>query len=393
MTKTLLIGIPLHSNPKITIKNIELFREFKSILIDLNIRIDVCVSCDSDILGIQEIFKKYTTSRIQNIKVSMSQKQSTSMVDNWSNALKKFKNYDFCYLLHDDDLINGGDFFGKILPLLIQKQPDILAFNSYLDNGIDQKHLQQNINDFIYYNSNDYICNKSTLPAPSQTIFRPPEDYHNTIYSDLLCWCPETKLYLDIMKKPESRFIFHSSPGVIRGISKNQVSYGTTFKGAADLAVLGGFKDYFNSVSQYFSDMKNFTELDKYFGTIFFDNVVYQKDNLHYILKFVSKNHFARYSFLKNLSLFSILELKKDIKSELLISRVHTIISNANSYFFREKIVRIIELCLMQLNKTSKTRMAYDYEILKRIDSEYLDAKYSKNYISDRIVAMHNYSK
>jgi len=389
----LLIGIPLHNNVSSTIKNLTVFLDNHYFLKKLNINVHVYISCDNNLLDLKVIYERFVNKVFDNIKIDLIENKSNEMVDNWNSALHLFKSHDYCYLLHDDDLINANCFFNELLPVLVKVQPNILAFNSYLTYEENNLKLQKIIEYSELLSSKEYFENlgKRSFPAPSQTIFKLPFNYGKNVYTNLQKWCPETKLYLDIMKNSKSKFLMHKMPGVYRGIHKNQVSNNTMWKGAVDLAVMGGMETYVNEVESYFDNTNILNDLDYYFQSMFKNDDFYQKDNFKYIMKFISKNNKFRFLFLNNLSLFISSEFQKNTNHHHLINKISFILSNTFSKFFCEKIIRTMELTVIQIKQKTINRNVYDYEEIKQIDAEFQESIYSSEYISSRLLSIVSY--
>jgi hypothetical protein len=392
MTLKLLIGIPLHSKPEHTITNLILFYENRMILKKLDIKVNIFVSCDNNFHSFINLFQKLNIKDSYYLKFDYAFKKKTSMVDNWNNALNKNTKFDYCYLLHDDDLIDEYYFFNNILKELKKALPNILSFNAILRKDNNILGLQRKPHRTELHTGKEYfnITDNSCFPAPSQTIFKMPYENKVNVYSDLQNWCPETKLYIDIMTNKDSTFLKLNYIGVTRLLHPEQVSHKTLWKGVADLMVLGGISKYSQIVKTFLKNERNnlVDMINDYFDNIFFEIDFYQKDRFNNIINFIIRNNTIRSCFLKKLSAFIISKITVSSQKEILISKIYEIIKSSNNIFFKEKVIRILELSVSQVYQKIFNRGIYDFEILKDLDNKFRNRMYSKKYILERFLSI-----
>lgn len=389
MTIKLLIGIPLHSHHETTIKNVKYFINNKNLLYKLGIDVQILISCDWDHSDISHQLKKLNYKNCDKLKLDYVIRDATSMVDNWNSALKLFDIHDYCYLLHDDDLINEEPFFQNILPALVHYQPSILNFNALLDKCKDKKILQRKIDSLKITDNKEYFnfpC-KGLFPAPSQTIFATQKISKLLIYTSDLYWCPEVKLYIDIMSHNNAKMITHPGIGVIRKIHTGQVSYNTLWKGSADLMVLGGKDKYFLFIKKYLHNLGQYENIIDYFDHIFLTEDFYQKDNFNKILSFASRYEIVRYCFLTCLSNYIRKAIQTVSVQDVMILKIYSICCETKSIFLKEKIIRTVEQAINYNKEKFINRRTFDYEFLKNLDAKFKNEMYSKDYIQKRIQA------
>ena len=231
-----------------------------------------------------------------HLQYKIVSKKPSGMVDNWNGALSCFNEFDYCYLLHDDDSLTDN-FFKNVLVNLLRYKPSMLQVNSSLDFGHGKVSSKTPNRYSRVVTGKEYLehISKDSFPAPSEAIFKSPPPSAKNIYTNLMGWCPEVKLYLDTMAEKEATYVGLSSIAVVRGISEGQVSHNTEWKGAVDSAVLGGVAGYGQYMTQLFTEVEAMNRLDQYFQLYFGSCESYQRENLNLILDFVSKNHLLRF--------------------------------------------------------------------------------------------------